>query len=220
MKSGLLFQFMWCGLSAHGNARSVGNYEPSDADLVVADDHSAAMNATSNSVMLEEMKVPDCELLKYPVDDHPTWNFGKIKKDLQVHYPVMIPSQDPLVFSVPNSSSSIPIPTIGSPVKTASLASCECGHSWALLKCSVTIPNDHIFDERNIAIDPDRCGRSVYDAVPRGWSAKSRPRCELDKDNVAHLTWNNGIGTNLKHIKKGFDQGLCGHFKNVQCVKV
>lgn len=65
--------------------------------------------------------------------------------------------------------------------ETAPLASCECGASWALLKCSVTIPNDHIFDERNIAIDPEKCGRSVYDAVPRGWSAKSRPRCELDK---------------------------------------
>lgn len=39
------------------------------------------------------------------------------------------------------------------------------------------------------------------------------------QDNTAHLTWNNGIGTNLKHIKKGFDEGLCGHFKNVQCVK-
>ncbi|KAG6357400.1 hypothetical protein INS49_013277 [Diaporthe citri] len=103
--------------------------------------------------------------------------------------------------------------------ETASLTTCECWHSWALLKCKVVIPNDHIFDERNIANDPEKCGRSVYNAVPRGWSAKSGPRCNLDKDNVAHLTWKNGIGTSIKHIKTGLDGGTCGIFKNVQCIK-
>lgn len=51
----------------------------------------------------------------------------------------------------------------------------------ALLKCEVVIPNDHIFDESNIGKAPSKCGRSVYNAVPRGWSAKSGPRCVLDK---------------------------------------
>lgn len=65
--------------------------------------------------------------------------------------------------------------------ETAHLAKCECWHSWALLKCKVVIPNDHIFDERNIGEDIELCGRSVYNAVPRGWSAKSGPRCNLDR---------------------------------------
>lgn len=61
------------------------------------------------------------------------------------------------------------------------MASCECYSHMALLKCEVVIPNDHIFDESNIGRDPGKCGRSVYNAVPRWWSAKSGPRCVMDK---------------------------------------
>lgn len=39
------------------------------------------------------------------------------------------------------------------------------------------------------------------------------------QENTAHLTWNNGIGTNIKHIKAGLDGGTCGYFKDVQCYK-
>lgn len=36
---------------------------------------------------------------------------------------------------------------------------------------------------------------------------------------MAHLSWKNGIGTSMKWIKQGFDGGLCGVFKDVQCIK-
>lgn len=57
----------------------------------------------------------------------------------------------------------------------------------ALFKCKVVIPNDHIFDERNIGQDAGECGRSVYNAVPRWPTAKSGHRCTLDKVRMKHL---------------------------------
>lgn len=57
----------------------------------------------------------------------------------------------------------------------------------ALMKCKVVIPNDHIFDEINIGHDAGKCGRSVYNAVPRWPSAKSGHRCTLDKVRMKHL---------------------------------
>ncbi|KAG8162798.1 hypothetical protein KVR01_007276 [Diaporthe batatas] len=104
--------------------------------------------------------------------------------------------------------------------ETAHLAKCECWKSLALKKCRVTIPNDHIFNERNRQHKPQWCGKSVYDETPRWSSAKSGRTCISDHMNVARIQWNNGIGTPTSKIKQGFDKGTCYQFKDVPCVGV
>ncbi|POS70990.1 hypothetical protein DHEL01_v210618 [Diaporthe helianthi] len=101
--------------------------------------------------------------------------------------------------------------------ETAHLAKCECWIKLALKRCRVTIPNDHIFNERNRAVDPGSCGKSVYDGTPRWSTAKSGRNCISDHDNVARVEWNNGIMAPLSKIKIGFDRGTCSQFKDVPC---
>lgn len=74
----------------------------------------------------------------------------------------------------------------------------------ALMKCKVVIPNDHIFDETNIGQDGGKCGRSVYNAVPRWPTAKSGHRCTLDKVRMRHLLTHGPFGADarLLHIPK------------------
>lgn len=37
------------------------------------------------------------------------------------------------------------------------------------------------------------------------------------ENNVARITWKNGIATGMHIIQKGFDSGTCGQFKDVKC---
>lgn len=99
--------------------------------------------------------------------------------------------------------------------ETASSAKCECYSHFLLKHCTVVIPNDHIFDEDNIAQSPQLCGRSVYEAVSRWKSAKSGHSCELDAVRSAPLPCSppphSTLGTQILVVRefRGVPRPLC-----------
>lgn len=62
-------------VKAHGSTRALGDMEETDLEEL------ATANYTSTADMLWG-KTPDCQLLGYPVDEDPRWDFGTIKLTL------------------------------------------------------------------------------------------------------------------------------------------
>lgn len=77
----------------------------------MAAENSTAINASSNSTMLDD-EPPDCQLLKHKVDEDPRWNYGKTTRILSFLFTVItaldileIPDPFPNPSVVPSSSS-------------------------------------------------------------------------------------------------------------------